>query len=179
MFGAAAGREKYAKPGTAAYYQKERDEYRAKYQREQRMRKTIEAKHEELKSRVDAIERDRTTAERYQRAGEAQADGIIMDIEEEMSECRDMTPDQFKQREKLWHSRYQRVPIGRSLPVPKAEYVKGKGEDERADKYSKRAVEIADAFTADGKYIPFHAAMEQAKKEIDAKEPQKTIAGGA
>jgi len=131
---------------TPKKYQKvraERDKYRTKYQKEVAARRDAEAERDQYKAKVDAAERDARKATRYQKLTELQAQGYVFEIEAEAADCESMTAEQFDKHCDRIVNRYQRVPIGRTLPQEPAKRYAGESPEQRRQRYSKQAAEMA------------------------------------
>ena len=131
---------------TPKKYQKvraERDEYRTKYQKEVAARRDAEAERDQYKAKVDAAEGEARKATRYQKLTELNAQGYVFEIDAEAADCSGMTEEQFDKHCDRIVSRYQRVPIGRTLPQDPPKKYDGESPEQRRQRYSKQAAETA------------------------------------
>lgn len=119
----------------AAQYAKERNEYRAKYRKEVAKRRDVEAERDRYKKRVEAAELGEKRASRYAKLQELQAQGYVLDLEEEADECLPMSDERFERHLTKVAERYRKVPIAgvnvKPTPIAKPEKVKEKGADEK------------------------------------------------
>lgn len=160
----------YAKGKTesdAAKYQRERDDYRAKYQKEMNTRKTAEARNSELEERVSAIEKDRRHAVRYQKLKELEAEGYSFNPEAEIDEVMDLDDGKFDRHVDRIQAHYQRIPLGNiSLPsIKPSPYVR----EDKSAQYAKVAGQRCRAKQAQGEKVDFDAEFALARSEDEAK----------
>lgn len=125
---------------------KERDEIRTKYQKEVEARRVASDELAALKPRIEKLELSERRAVRYQKLSEIAAKGYTFDVEEEIEDAKDMSDDQFTKHCERIVKQYQRVPtdmlpVAASDRLQHAARVKGAGDAERREKYSKIAQE--------------------------------------
>jgi len=159
---------------------KERDEIRAKYQKEVEVRRGSETELNALKERVEKIEASERRAVRYQKLAEIASKGYTFDVEEEIEDVKDVSQEAFDKHCERILSKYQRVPtdmlpVAASDRLDHARRVKGDGEAERRERFSKIA---QDNCVRDGKHKPgdFKAEFERLLAEDDAKQGGKSAA---
>lgn len=124
--------EKYAKLKADAA------DYRQKYQKEVTMRRQAETELQDLKSRVGKIEADGKRAVRYQKLTSLQAEGYLVEPDEEIQDVAALTDDAFEKHCDRIVTKYQRVPLD-TLPVPASQKYDGRDRKSKSEKYAKQA----------------------------------------
>jgi hypothetical protein len=142
---------------TKENYAKEHRELREKYEKQ-----TIELRETKenvatLKARVDASEAKEKRAVRYAKLSELQNSGYIFTIDEELADTAPLNDEQFERHCTKIVERYQRAPIGQGLYIPPSEKRDGISRDEKVERYSKVAGDVAKELVARGQKVDYAA----------------------
>ncbi len=119
-----------------------------------------------LRGENAALRADRTYRDRYSKLSELNQIHEF-DINEEATECRGLTDDQFTKHLDRIVTRYQRRDPNGGMPtlvLPDLERPSPVVQDQKVERYSRRAVEIS---TESGGTIQWNEAYAKAKAEID------------
>lgn len=153
----------------ATRYQKERDEYRAKYQKLVTENRELADAKRNLEVEVETLRGDSAKLNRYQRLSALEREGYVLDVDAENAETAEMTEDQFERHTERIKRNYQRIPMG-GVPAEQPRPLKeGIGATEDPDfriKYSKRAGELYKAAESRNEAPNWNACVEQAKREL-------------
>lgn len=132
----------------------ENRELREKYQKAVEGQKASDSKLEELTDRLASLEGDRRKAVRYQKLGELQNKGYTFDVEEELTDCQEMSDAQFNRHCERIAAKYQRVPTGvvtAGVKLASAQTTPSETKDSRKrERYSKLAMDAVMASRAPG-----------------------------
>jgi hypothetical protein len=160
----------------------ELDEYRTKYQKEVEERRSAETDLTSLQERVDRIEASERKAVRYQKLCEIANHGYQFEPEEELTDCLDLTDEQFTKHTERIVAKYQRVPIvglnAKALPLggpQRAERVGSLKDGEKRERYAKRAVENVLIARAKNEPTDFKTEFER----LLAEDPETKLASAA
>lgn len=152
---------------------KERDELRAKYEKASREStdKTVEL--DEIKSRVSAIEADGRRNARYAKLRDLYAEGYVFELDDELKEFADASDEEFARHESRIRAHYQRVPIGRAIPLAPATHIGPNGKEvspEDRERFAKEAAGNVAKARAEGKSASYgdelKAVYAREKKEM-------------
>lgn len=152
---------------TVAKYQKactERDDYRAKYQKEVIERRKVETERDALRSQIASAEGEKRKAVRYQKLTELQGQGFVFEVDEEVADCADMDDERFAKHCDKIVNRYQRVPQGMIPVAGSPEYKGNPGEAEaqlKRQRYAKQAAENVLAARNRGEAIEYKTELDR------------------
>lgn len=131
----------------------------------------IESELKELREEAAKAKAEKVQAERYSKLSDLQHEGFNLDPKEEVDFTKDFTDEQFETYLDRIPKRYSRIPLENVVPrlhTPDLESPKQRADDEKKQKYSRRAIEIATAAANAGKTISAAEAFELALKESNA-----------
>lgn len=98
-------------------YQRERDEFRDRYQAAKRERDDFKDRYERAEKERTTLLREKNRVERYSKLKEFEQQGFVIDCDDEIVDVAEMSePDWAKHQKRI--ERYQRVPFG-TLPRSK------------------------------------------------------------
>lgn len=132
----------------------------------------VRESYSRLSERLSVLEQENRKLKRFSRLS-GLSETYHFDPEKENEETKTMTDSQFDRHCETQVVKYERrrVPFGeytRKLPVDQAERISTPTEDQkRVEKYSRRALEIADAAIKADQWIPYAEAYAKAVQEID------------
>jgi hypothetical protein len=160
---------------------KERDEYKVKYQKEVDVRREAETNHAALAERVAKIEASERRAVRYQKLGDLQNKGIVLDPDEEFKDCEDMNEAQFDKHCERIAVKYSKVPLrtlaskGLQVAGPSRTDSDDRKDAAKRDRYSKVAMDNVQAARKRGEKLDFKPEYERLLKE----DPEKLNSAAA
>lgn len=150
-------------------YQRERDEYRTKYQKLVTENRALSDENKALAGELETLRGGNVTHTRYKRlAALRDDDGYILDVDAETTESADLTDDQFEHHVERIRRNYQRVPTG-GLPTDKPQKLRVPTSRDDADlriKYSRLARERYEEAESKGEKPNFNRLLEQARNEL-------------
>jgi hypothetical protein len=157
----AAEPEKYAKLQTEVEkYRKEAGDARKESEQYKKDLTTLQDHYAKLNERVATIDGERRQAVRYSKLEALSNQGYCFEVAEEAKDTADMSDEAFERHITKTVTKYTKVPLNRSLPIPAAEAY---ATDEKAQKYAKAARDLCIAERSKGINMTYVEALEKVK----------------
>ena len=172
-YGAAtAARANYSRRGTVPGGTSKGGETMADRIAAEKYQRSLRRENAALVARVEKLERDKTSAERYARL-QALSDEVALDLAEEAERCdpAKMPDAAFDDHLKVIAEHYQRIPLASGVPRVRTEVAGGAARAKRRDDdfdadLAKRAVERYQLARAAGKSTSYDQCLADAEKEL-------------
>lgn len=152
----------------AAKYQKERDDSVRKYQKEVAAHRDTQTKYAKLEAEVNGYRAATRRAERYAKLSALASDGLVFEVEEELTDTESLNDEQFGKHCDRIATKYSRVPINRTLPQEKTPHKDGVPSAQRVAKYAKQAAENVAKARKERKSLDYFAELKRLAEEDTA-----------
>lgn len=139
---------------------------REHYSRLERTNREQQAEIQQLKSRLDKADREKSQASRYSKLQSLRQE-FAFDLEEEANYCNSMSDEQFDRHTDRIVANYSRIPVELGVHVPEATVVETESTKEKYQRQlNDKAMEIAESAQKAGRYIKYDEALDEAKKAL-------------
>lgn len=158
----------------AKRYRRERDDYHQKYQREVAARREAESKLAEVSQKVAVAQGDARKAQRYAKLQELKSDGYSFDLDEELTDTEALDDDRFSRHCDKIVQRYERIPIGRRIPLEAALPMPTKSDPqyETRERYARQAREETERRRTAGQEVEYFDVLDEITKTAASKNGQ-------
>lgn len=143
---------------TLQQYAKENADLRQKYEKAETRAKQAEERLTTVESEIGDIKRDKVRAVRYSKLSDLRSEGFVIDVDQELTDVKEFTDAQFDRHCTKIVERYQRAPIGHSIPVPAAEKHVVEQQETRV-RYSKTARQVCEEAAKTNKHLDYGSVL--------------------
>lgn len=148
-------------------YQRERDEYRTKYQKLQADHRDSLDRNQALETELATLRGSQAKQTRYSRIADLEREGFVLDRDSEAKDCEGFSDEQFERHVERVRRSYQRVPNG-AMPMEKPKpmpQMAGQDGEFRA-RYARLAADRFTAAQGRGESPDWNRCLAEAKREL-------------